>query len=1023
MGVVYKARQKGLNRLVALKMVRMGAHASQEELARFIEEARVVARLQHPNIIQIYEISFQQEVPFFSMELVEGGNLAEWLAGKPQPFRQAGHLALALARAVHYAHQNGIVHRDLKPANILLAPALATPAQAQGWNAELWPTSSDFCPWTPKISDFGLAKQLGQGANQTQNGTVMGTPSYMAPEQAEGKSREVGPPADVYALGAILYEMLTGRPPFNAESPMETVMLLFQAEPVPPSRLQPRVPRDLETICLKCLKKEPHKRYASAHELALDLQCFLSGEPIAARPTSLAEQAWKWTRRRPALAGLLAGCLLALAALVGLALWHQIDLGVKLDQARADHVAAREHERLADLRNEVKDLLHEGEAALGQQDWQKARLELDRARDKAGDEADLADLRARTGQLLEQVDHQRGDRERLGKFQRRRNDALFNATLFTGGDVVVALEDTRAAARDALALFGVTPESDTPPTTDSPYLQEQEKTEVLADCYELLLVLAEAVAQPLPGQSDDDRRRQAREALRLLDRAARLGPSTQAYHLRRARYLAQAGETLEAHREQQRADALQPVSALDYFLLGDAAYRKGEWKRAGESFESVLQLQPEHFWAQYYLALCRLKTRRPDLAASGLTACLALRPDFPWPYLLRGAARGELGQLAGADADFEAVQKSPLDDSARYALYVNRGVLRIRQGRPVDAVADLQKAVSLKPGQYQGYVNLAQAYLKGQQLEDAVLQMDEAIRRESSVAALYRTRARIHLLRQEPTSALADLNVAVRLEAARPSATLAEDHVERGRILLGQKEYQTAESACDAALALCPRHARAHRLRAEALLEQDRLPEALEALDSCLKFGPPEADVFRARAAIRAKLGEYPGAQTDYTRALELESDAATYASRGWTYLVTRAWDLAQPDFEKALRLDPTQGDAYNGRGFARAMLGQYREAVADAEQALRLGPQTARNLYNAARTYAQAAAGTLGRSEGALRRRCEGRALELLRGALELHPAAQRTAFWRNTIQADPALNPLRQTPEYRGLAAQYSR
>jgi tetratricopeptide (TPR) repeat protein len=1024
MGVVYRARQKDLNRLVALKMVRMGAHAGHEALTRLIDEARVVARLQHPNIIQIYEISLRQGLPFFSMELVEGGNLAEWLGGKPLPFRQAGHVVLALARAVHAAHQNGIIHRDLKPANILLAPSLNHGSRATEWGPDFWPTSLDFCPWTPKITDFGLAKQLGQGAGQTESGMVMGTPSYMAPEQAEGKSREVGPPADVYSLGAILYELLTGRPPYNAESPMETVMLLFQTEPVAPSRLQPRIPRDLETVCLKCLQKEPHRRYASAHDLAEDLRRFLAGEPITARPAPLAEQAWKWVRRRPALATLLSVGLLALAALLGLAVWHQLDLTTKLGEARASHEAATQRERLADLRDEVKDLLRDGEGALGQQDWRKARLELTRARDKAGDEADLADLRVRIDQLLEQTDRQRSDRERLQGFRSRRNDALFNATLFTGGDLIATLDETRTAAREALALFGVAPGSDTAPTAASPYLQQQEQAEVRAGCYELLLVLAEAVAQPRPGQPDADQRAQAEEAVRILDRAARIGPPTRAYHLRRARYLAQEGDAAAAEQERQKAEAVVPAGALDHFLVGEVEYRKRDWKRAIDAFENVLQEQPEHFWAQYYLALCRLKTRHPDLAASGLTACLALRPGFAWPHLLRGAARGELGQFAGAEADFQAAEKSALDDSARYALWVNRGVLRIRQGRAADAVVDLQNAVGLKPGQYQGYVNLAQAYLKGQQLEDAVRQMDEAIRREAGLAALYRTRARLHLLRQDSAAALADLETTTRLDPA-----VAEDHVEKAHLLLRRKEYRAAEGACEAALALRPQHAQAHRLRAEALLAQERLPEALQALDASLKYGPADADVFRARAAVRATLGEYGGAQTDYTRALELHPDAATYAGRGWTYLATKAAGLALPDFEKAVALEPDRGEAYNGRGFARALLGQSRPAVADADEALRLGPRTSRTVYNAARTYAQVAglpaegAGGVGSRAWALRAQSEGRALQLLREAVELLPESRRAAFWRSSVQADPALIPIRRTTEFRGLEAQYSR
>jgi tRNA A-37 threonylcarbamoyl transferase component Bud32 len=275
MGVVYKARQKKLNRLVALKMILAGAHAAPAHLVRFRCEAEAVAQLQHPHIVQIYEIGETDRKPFFSLEYVDGGSLAQYLAGTPQPPPLAAQLTEKLARAVDYAHRRGIIHRDLKPANVLLT-----------------------ADKTPKITDFGLAKHLeGDGQGQTQSGALVGTPSYMAPEQAAGWTKKIGPPTDVYALGVILYEMLTGRPPFRAASLMDTLEQVRFQEPIPPSRLHPKLPRDLETICLKCLEKEPHKRYASAEALAGDLRHFLASEPIQARPPNLISRTWLWCHR------------------------------------------------------------------------------------------------------------------------------------------------------------------------------------------------------------------------------------------------------------------------------------------------------------------------------------------------------------------------------------------------------------------------------------------------------------------------------------------------------------------------------------------------------------------------------------------------------------------------------------------------------------------------------------------------------------------------------------------------------
>jgi WD40 repeat protein/serine/threonine protein kinase len=326
MGVVYKARQPGLNRIVALKMILAGDDAAPEELARFRKEAEAAAGLIHPNIVQTYEVGVHEGKPFFSMEYVEGGSLEQQLRTSPFPALQASLLIETLARAVEYAHRRGIIHRDLKPANILLAgtsdPEIGVRGQGSGVCPKREPKGKrperdDYsltpvpCPLTPKITDFGLAKQIGDGqAALTRTDAILGTPSYISPEQSEGKQRLVGPSTDVYALGAILYALITSRPPFLAETPFDTLLQVREQEPVPPRRLSPSVPRDLETICLKCLQKDPPKRYASALALAEDLRRFAVGEPIMARPIGTWERGRKWAARRPAIAALCATVVL-----------------------------------------------------------------------------------------------------------------------------------------------------------------------------------------------------------------------------------------------------------------------------------------------------------------------------------------------------------------------------------------------------------------------------------------------------------------------------------------------------------------------------------------------------------------------------------------------------------------------------------------------------------------------------------------------------------------------------------------
>lgn len=391
MAVVFRAKQQILNRVVALKMLLAGGVASKEVLARVQQEARAVAQLQHPGIVQIHEVGEHRGLPYLSLEYVAGGTLHEWLGGRPLPPLEAARVIEQLARTTQYAHERGVVHRDLKPANVLLTerpPSLQSSAtipmsQPRSGLSGSNPTPS-FAAQT-KISDFGLARVLGSSSDLTATGQVIGTPSYMAPEQAAGTCDDVSPAQDIYSLGAILYELLTGRPPFRGTSLFDTLEQVRTTEAVPPRKLQPRVPRDLETICLKCLEKVPDRRYATAKDLADDLRCVQSGDSITARPAGSFERGWKWVQRYPAVASLAAlTVLLTFVGAIGILREaqraNQNETAARLDSLRADQQRryAETQQQKAEEQAQIAQterMNAEGQKTLAEEAQKKAELQ------------------------------------------------------------------------------------------------------------------------------------------------------------------------------------------------------------------------------------------------------------------------------------------------------------------------------------------------------------------------------------------------------------------------------------------------------------------------------------------------------------------------------------------------------------------------------------------------------------------------------------------------------------------------
>ncbi|WP_422930044.1 protein kinase domain-containing protein [Singulisphaera sp. PoT] len=587
MGVVFRARHLRLGRLVAIKMTLAGSYAGHHERERFRREAEAVAALRHPNVVQIYDIGDWAGRPYFTMELIEGGSLAQKLTGTPQPAHQAAALMETLARAMHAAHQGGIVHRDLKPANIMFTP-----------------------DGTPKVTDFGLARRLDGGEGLTLSGVLVGTPSYMAPEQAQGHSRSIGPAVDIYSLGAILYELVTGRPPFCAETQTETVLQVVEQEPVPPSRLNAKVPRDLETICLKCLRKEPHGRYASAEALADDLTSFVEGRPIRARRLSVMARSWRWGRRNPALLALMATVM----ALIGLA----IGGGARLEWERAERRTelARQDER----EKQAVEAALEQASALGRQGhWPDARAVLEGIPSLLGNSAPAG--------LRERLTQSRRDARAAVELERIRlrlstDPAVTRgsaATLYEAAFRNYGIDLPTMGAESAARSVGHSAIRDT----------------LLAYLHDWFYWEPEAhggILRAVLDRADDDHwRREFREA------ASAREPGT-------ARDLKKLVELAASPEASSQPPLL--LSGLGGLLLFD-----GKRDDTLPLLREAQQHYPDDFWLNYLLGHFWEK-ENPEKAVGFLRAAVAVRPGSEEAYAKLGRALLECKDQAGALAAF-----------------------------------------------------------------------------------------------------------------------------------------------------------------------------------------------------------------------------------------------------------------------------------------------------------------------------------------------------------------------------------
>ena len=695
MGVVYKARQRRLNRVVALKMILAGDYAGPDAVERIMAEAEIVARLQHPNIVQIYAHRRLRWPALRRARVCRGREPRGSSRRDSMAPAHAARLVESLAMAMAEAHRMGIIHRDLKPANILMTD-----------------------DGTPKITDFGLAKSIEKNSGLTRTESILGSPRYMAPEQAEGHTREVGPAADVYALGTNLYELLTGRPPFVAPTILATLDLVKNAEPVAPKRLQPGLASDLETICLKCLRKEAAERYESADALAEDLTRYLNDEPILARPTSSWERGWKWVRRRPSLAALVAVSTVSILAAAGGGLWYRADVNRQREMV---------NRRVEGARNQVRKFVESGQEAIRREDWDNAKTQLSSALALAHSELRLAPMRdqvtkvlALTNSKIAERTRRDAARARFSAFQRYYDEAVFYQSQYTGLEPEANLRASRAAARRALEQFEPNEGRGAGLALAPAHFDPAEIGTITTRYYELALLLAEAVSQPLPGENAASQVQRGTGN----PRPGRAGPFPDGGVPQPASRLSRTNGRPERGRGRAQAgrDDGRGRPFLGRRLPGRRSCLPHARLRSGlsQAFRRVLSREPDHFWGQYLLAICHLKEHRPSEAQAALTACQNRRPGFVWTYLLKGFAEGEMREFDLAEDDFKRATELGLGEAERYVMLVNRGVMRVRQGRHEAAAEDFLTAIALKPNQFQAYIDLAQAFQKLGRLDDAM---------------------------------------------------------------------------------------------------------------------------------------------------------------------------------------------------------------------------------------------------------------------------------------------------------------
>jgi tetratricopeptide (TPR) repeat protein len=867
MGEIWVSEDSHLGREVAVKMLSLGG---QDAKKRFLAEAQVTGQLEHPGIVPVHDMGLDEAGrPFYVMKFVRGRSLKQAIdeyhaTGSNQGDRELQwhrllQVFVDICHAVAYAHSRGVLHRDLKPDNVMLGPYGET-----------------------MVLDWGLARVRGQpeainsppgisgsssGTAETTAGSIMGSPLYMAPEMAHGKMLDVDERTDVYLLGATLYQILTGQPPRDGQSRDEILNLARTSQPVPPRGRKPDIPKAIEAICLKASAEDKDNRYASALNLAQDVQRYLAGEPVLAFPENAFARTWRWCRRHRRALGRTAVTLLILAA-AGFVL------------VRFRQMQQRQRESLQEA------------AELREQELTRAQIE---KFDGLVDEARF--YAASTDPITEHAPYYDPDKGRVA-----------------AGDALAATSDWGFGLQ-RLPL-------------------QQQSGRLRSEMYELLLLLVQGEMQAPQGSTQD--------AAALLDRAARLisTPTRSYYRLRRTEFELQKNMSRVGEMLQRENDPLTPLTAFDYFLLGEELRRRsatarqpstanqalspdqiGDLNQAIDAYRKALQIDPKDYWSHFQLGRCYLSIGNCPEAVEALGACIALRPDAPWGYSARGMALGLMHRFDEAIDDLNhAIAIDPDFRPAR----LNRGVVYSLQENRAAALADF--AAALQPPEKRMLIEAAyyraQIYLESNDYVGALSDLDSVIRQKRDFYPSQGNQA----------SGLQDLSDMMKyaMDSSFDPAS-AEGLGQRGRML---------------------RHVAA-QLPNEA--DHATLKLASEDLEKAVELGGPSAQIYADLGSVLENLGQIDDAIAAYSSAIQLDPlDAQIRIDRGWAYQKLGSFERSRADFDVAVRSDLTNAEAHAGLGYVEACQKSYDEATEEAARAMLYGVNDYLILHDVACIYAE---------------------------------------------------------------------